>query len=38
VCDPTFLSSLEVVRRMVGALLYDNAGFERIGDYLQARG
>src|SRR5882757_5930505 len=30
-------ANIEAEQALVGALLYDNAAFERIGDYLQAR-
>src|SRR5438309_10488152 len=30
-------ANVEVEQALLGAILYDNAAFERIGDYLQAR-
>src|SRR6202012_6176346 len=30
-------ANVEAEQALLGALLYDNAAFERIGDYLQAR-
>ncbi len=37
VAIPHVPANVEVEQALLGALLYDNAAFERIGDYLQAR-
>ena len=37
VAIPHAPANVEAEQALLGALLYDNAAFERIGDYLQAR-
>jgi replicative DNA helicase len=37
VAIPHVPANVEAEQALLGALLYDNAAFERIGDYLQAR-
>ena len=37
VAIPHAPANIEAEQALLGALLYDNAAFERIGDYLQAR-